>query len=89
MNKLELVYDNSRRGLAVSRPRPGERPGPNGIPVEGVAPIGSSLFVNGQPVTLDAKGRFSQRLPPAQALVFRLVSEQGEAYWVRPLRSNR
>lgn len=88
MNKLELVYDNARRGLAVSRPRPGERVGANGVPVEGVAPIGSRLFVNGQQVPLDAKGRFSQRLPPAQVLVFRLVSEQGEAYWVRPLRSD-
>jgi hypothetical protein len=87
MNKLELVYDNARRGLAVSRPRAGERPGPTGVPLEGVAPIGSRLFVNGQPVALDAKGRFSQRLPPTQVLVFRLVSEQGEAYWVRTLRS--
>jgi hypothetical protein len=89
MNKLELVYDNARRGLAVSRPRPGERAGPGGVAVEGVAPIGSRLFVNGQQVTLDAKGRFSQRMPSAQVLVFRLVSEQGEAYWVRPLRSER
>ena len=89
MNKLELVYDNARRGLAVSRPRPGERVGSTGVPVEGVAPIGSRLFVNGQQVALDAKGRFSQRMPPAQVLVFRLVSEQGEAYWVRPLRSDR
>jgi len=89
MNKLELVYDNARRGLAVSRPRPGERVGASGVPVEGVAPIGSRLFVNDQQVPLDAKGRFSQRLPPTEVLVFRLVSEQGEAYWVRPLRSDR
>jgi ferric-dicitrate binding protein FerR (iron transport regulator) len=87
MNKLELVYDNARRGLAVSRPRPSERPGPNGVPLEGVAPIGSKLFVNGQAISLDAKGRFSQRLPPSQVLVFRLISDQGEAYWVRTLRS--
>jgi ferric-dicitrate binding protein FerR (iron transport regulator) len=89
MNKLELVYDNARRGLALSRPRPGERPGRDGIPVEGVVPLGSRLFLNGKPVSLDAKGRFSLREPPTEQLVFRLVSEQGEAYWVRTLRSER
>jgi hypothetical protein len=89
MNKLDLVYENERRGLALSRPRPGERAGRGGMPVEGVVPLGSRLFLNGQAVALDAKGRFSQRLPPTQVLVFRLVSGQGEAYWVRTLRSDR
>ncbi|MCY1074529.1 hypothetical protein [Archangium lansingense] len=89
MNKLELVYDNARRGLAIRRPRSGERVGGKGVPLEGVAPMGSRLFVNGQPVALDAKGRFSQRLAPARVLVFRLISAQGEAYWVRTLRSDR
>jgi len=89
MNKLELVYDNERRGLALSRPRPGERLGRGEVPVEGVVPLGSRLFLNGQPVALDAKGRFSQRLPPTELLVFRLVSGQSEAYWVRTLRSGR
>ena len=59
------------------------------VRVEGVAPLGSRLFVNDKPVALDAKGRFSQRVPPADVLVFRLASEQGEAYWVRNLRSDR
>lgn len=89
MNKLELVYDNERRGLALSRPRPGEKLGRGEVPVEGVVPLGSRLFLNGQPVALDAKGRFSQRLPPTDTLVFRLVSGQSEAYWVRTLRSRR
>ena len=89
MNKLELVYDNERRGLALSRPRPGERLGRTPVPVEGVVPLGSRLFLNGEAVALDAKGRFSQRLAPTPVLVFRLVSGQGEAYWVRTLRSER
>ncbi|WP_224360738.1 hypothetical protein [Hyalangium versicolor] len=89
MNKLDLVYDNERRGLALSRPRPGERIGKGNVPVEGVVPLGSRLFINGQAVALDAKGRFSQRLPSTEVLVFRLVSGQGEAYWVRTLRSDR
>lgn len=89
MNKLELVYDNERRGLALSRPRPGEKLGKGEVPVEGVVPVGSRLFLNGQAVALDAKGRFSQRVPAADTLVFRLVSGQSEAYWVRTLRSPR
>lgn len=89
MNKLELVYDNERRGLALSRPRPGERLGKGAVPVEGVVPPGSRLFLNGQAVALDGKGRFSLRLPPTDSLVFRLVSGQSEAYWVRTLRSDR
>jgi hypothetical protein len=89
MNKLELVYDNERRGLALSRPRPGERFEREGVPVEGVVPRGSRLFLNGQAVKLDAKGRFSQRLPSTDALVFRLVSGRDEAYWVRTLRKAR
>jgi hypothetical protein len=89
MNKLELVYDNVRRGLALSRPRPGERLGRGEVPVEGVVPPGSRLFLNGRAVALDGKGRFSQRVPPTDVLVFRLVSGQSEAYWVRTLRSER
>jgi hypothetical protein len=89
MNKLELVYDNARRELALRRPRTGERVGAGPVLVEGVAPLGARLFVNEQPVALDAKGRFSQRVPPAGVLVFRLVSAQGESYWVRTLRSDR
>jgi len=89
MNKLELVYDNERRGLALSRPRPGERLGKGAVPVEGVAPPGSRLFLNGQAVALDGKGRFSLKVPATDSLVFRLVSGQSEAYWVRTLRSDR
>ncbi|KFA94519.1 hypothetical protein [Archangium violaceum] len=89
MNKLELVYDNERRGLALSRPRPGERVGREGVPVEGVVPRSSRLFLNGQAMKLDAKGRFSQRLAPTETLVFRLVSGQDEAYWIRTLRKAR
>ena len=89
MNKLDVVYDNARRELALSRPRPGERLGRGELPVEGVAPVGSRLFLNGKAVALDTKGRFAERLPPTPVLVFRLVTGQTEAYWVRMLRSDR
>lgn len=86
MNKLELVYDNARRTLAITRPRPGERVGPGGVEVQGVAPLGSKLYVNGKPAPLDEKGRFSLSVPSSDAVVFRLVSQAGaELYWMRKL----
>ena len=64
MNKLELVYDNSVPGLMLSAPRNGARAGSGPVWVEGVAPVGSSLSVNGQPLALDAKGRFRAQVQP-------------------------
>ena len=64
MNKLELAYDNSVPTLVLNAPRNGERAGTGRVRVAGVAPVGSSLWVNGQPLTLDAKGRFDARVAP-------------------------
>ncbi|MDQ3265264.1 MAG: FecR family protein [Myxococcota bacterium] len=89
MNRLELIYDNSRTSLAISRPRPMEvvSASASALTVEGVAPVGSKLFVNGKPVPVGEKGRFSQQVARADTLVFRLVTSNGaEGYWVRPLR---
>jgi hypothetical protein len=89
MNKLELVYDNSRTTLAIARPKPGEALPASGT-VEGVAPLGAKLFVNGKPAALDAKGRFSLAVGRAEALVFRVVADNGaESYWVRKVRRKR
>jgi hypothetical protein len=90
MNRLDLVYDNSRSTLDISRPREEARVGKAGVEVQGVAPLGTRLFVNGQPVALGPKGRFAQRVPAADTLIFRLVWGGGsEAYWVRSLRRQR
>ncbi len=89
MNRLELIYDNSRTSLAISRPRPLEvvSASARALTVEGVAPVGSKLFVNGKPIPVGEKGRFSQPVARADTLVFRLVTSNGaEGYWVRPLR---
>jgi hypothetical protein len=48
----------------VSAPRNGERAGPGRVRVAGVAPVGSALWVNGQPLVLDDKGRFDARVAP-------------------------
>src|SRR6185436_8203099 len=50
LNKLELAYDNARSTLAITRV--------SDSAVEGVAPLGSQLFVNGSAAPLDEKGRF-------------------------------
>ncbi|MCI0672829.1 MAG: hypothetical protein L0Y64_20470, partial [Myxococcaceae bacterium] len=90
MNRLELSYDNARRTLVLQRPRRVERADGRNIEVRGVAPLGMRLFLGEEPVALDAKGRFSLRTAPVEALVFRLVSADGsEAYWVRSLGEPR
>ncbi len=83
MNKLTLAYDNSVTSLAIATPRLQGKE----VEVSGVAPLGSRLYVNGAPVTVDDKGRFSTRATRARALVFRLVGKNGaESYWVRNMR---
>jgi hypothetical protein len=90
MNKLEIVYDNSHTTLAIAQPRLGETPSGAITPVRGVAPLGSKLYVNGKLAELDPKGRFSLDVRRADAVVFRLVAENGaESWWVRPLRRTR
>jgi ferric-dicitrate binding protein FerR (iron transport regulator) len=90
MNKLEIVYDNSHTTLAIARPRPGEASLGSVTPVRGVAPLGSKLYVNGKQAELDPKGRFSLDVRRADAVVFRLVAENGaESWWVRSLRRDR
>ncbi|HZA49180.1 MAG TPA: hypothetical protein VE549_00480, partial [Myxococcaceae bacterium] len=90
MNKLEIVYDNSHTTLAIAQPRPGETASGAVTPVRGVAPLGSKLYVNGKLAELDPKGRFSLDVRRADAVVFRLVGENGaESWWVRSLRRTR
>jgi hypothetical protein len=87
MNKLEMIYDNSRRSLAIARPRQGERVG-KVVEASGVAPIGSKLTLNGRAASLDGKGRFKVSVPSSPFLVFRLMTDDGgESYWVRQVRS--
>jgi hypothetical protein len=87
MNKLELVYDNALNTLAIGSPKPGARVSGPDVQVSGIAPIGSKLFVNGQPALLDDKGRFDMRVQRTPAVIFRLLENDGsQRYWVRALR---
>jgi len=92
MNRLELVYDNSRTSLAIARPRMNEvvSASSRALTVEGIAPVGSKLFVNGKAAPVGDKGRFTMEVPTDDTLVFRLVTAGGaEGYWVRQLRRRR
>ena len=81
LNKLELAYDNARSTLAITRMSDGA--------VEGVAPLGAKLFVNGSVVSVDEKGRFALKTS-ARVLVFRVLGSDGsESYWVRGAVSAR
>jgi hypothetical protein len=87
MNKLELVYDNALTRLAIGSPKPNEQVSGPEVAALGVAPLGSKLFINGKPARLDDKGRFSEKVNRAPALVFRLVGKNGsESYFIRKLR---
>jgi hypothetical protein len=87
MNKLDLVYDNALNTLAIGSPKPGASVSGPDVQVSGIAPIGSKLYVNGQPAPLDEKGRFDMRVLRTPAVIFRLLENDGtQRYWVRALR---
>lgn len=67
MNKLELVYDNSVPDLVVSAPRNGQAAGAK-VRAAGVAPVDARLSINGRPVALDGKHRFSTWVEPVARL---------------------
>lgn len=83
-NALEIAYDNARPQLAIAEPKP-FRPRPaDGWVTSGVAPRGTKLFVDGEPVPLDSHGRFKARIARGPGLVYRLVSKNGrESFWIR------
>jgi hypothetical protein len=85
MNKLDIQYDNSLTTLTIASPRNGDKAGPN-VVAAGVAPLESSLAINGKAAPLDAQGRFSVKVGAADTVVFRLKSDAGESFWVRRLR---
>ncbi|MFP2932840.1 hypothetical protein ACLESO_48385, partial [Pyxidicoccus sp. 3LG] len=89
MNKLELVYDNSVPVLMVSTPRNGQRAGER-VRASGVAPVDARLSINGRPVALDAKHRFSTWVEPVGSpplLVFKMTrSGAPEVHTVRTLK---
>jgi hypothetical protein len=92
VRRLELVYDNAVSTLAITKPQLQPRAGVSAgrvVEVQGVAPLGARLFVNGKAASVDDKGRFSLRVArPAGTLIFRLLEKDGaESYWVRPLAS--
>lgn len=89
MNKLEMVYDNSVPVLVVSAPRNGQRAGER-VRATGVAPVDASLSINGRPVPLDGKHRFSTWVEPVGSppmLVFKMLRPGApEVHTVRTLK---
>ena len=59
--------------------------------VEVVAPVGSRLFVNGRPATLDEKARFETTATPGPRglVVFKLLQRAAESYTVRSVSARR
>lgn len=90
MSRLELTYDNAVPELVVETPKPGASVERGAVRTSGVAPVGSSLRVNGRRVETDAKGRFELQVRPTGSpgcIIFEL-SRPGvpDTYTVRMLR---
>ncbi|QSQ19406.1 FecR domain-containing protein [Pyxidicoccus parkwayensis] len=89
MNKLELVYDNSVPELVVTSPRNGTRAAEK-VRAMGVAPVDARLSINGRPVPLDGKHRFSTWVEPVGSpplLVFKMERPGApEVHTVRTLK---
>ncbi|MCY1016054.1 hypothetical protein [Pyxidicoccus sp. MSG2] len=89
MNKLELVYDNSVPELVVASPRNGTRAAEK-VRATGVAPVDARLSINGRPVPLDGKHRFSTWVEPVGTppmLVFKMNRPGApEVHTVRTLK---
>lgn len=85
MNKLDVVYDNSLTTLHIASPKNGDKAGP-GVVATGVAPLETTLAINGRPAKLDAQGRFSVPVPKDDVVVFHLKSGGSDSFWVRRLR---
>jgi hypothetical protein len=89
MNKLEMVYDNSVPMLVISTPRQGQRAAER-IRATGVAPVDAQLSINGRPVPLDGKHRFSTWAEPVGSppmLVFKMIRPGApEVHTVRTLK---
>jgi len=93
MNKLELVYDNSVPNLLVRSPRNGERVRGASVQVQGVAPVGARLQVNGRAIELDEKSRFDAAVAVGgrnPQVVFRLTrANAADVFTVRTLQRTR
>jgi hypothetical protein len=79
------VYDNARTSLFIERPQNGERIA-GALVAAGVAPLRSSLFINGKAIKPDERGRFSVNLGAVEEAVFRVNTDNSESYWVRRVR---
>jgi hypothetical protein len=87
-NHLTVTYDNAQVQLVIQRPRSWQRVEGPTVRVQGVAPLDSRLFVNGQEAPLDNKGRFNFPVDRASAVIFRLVGPSGnETVWVRGIKA--
>ena len=85
MNKLSVVYDNARTSLFIDRPLSGERSTAD-TTASGVAPRSAQVFINGKLARPDDSGRFSVKVGAVDQVVFRVVTGETEAWWVRRLK---
>jgi hypothetical protein len=85
---LAVRFDNAAATAQLRAPRDGQRWGDEEIEVVGVALEGSSVSVAGEPLPVDAQGRFQGAVPrpggPVRSLAVRLAHPRsGVHYYIR------
>jgi hypothetical protein len=89
LTKLRILYDNSEPLLLVSTPKNGH-PASGQVRVQGVAPVGTDVWLNGSALVLDAQHRFDAVVTPRGAppvLAFRWQRRGADVTTVRVLKS--
>lgn len=88
-SSLRIEFDNTARALSLSQPTEGSAAEGDEVAVSGVALLRSEVSANGVPLPLDAKGRFSARVPLSRErslLVRASHPSAGVHYYLRHLR---
>ncbi len=85
LNKLSVEYINARTSLLIERPLNQERATAETMAI-GAAPKNAQLFINGRPVKLDERGRFSVKVGAVDTVLFRMVQGDVDSYWLRRLK---
>lgn len=89
VSTLRVQFDNDVPTLELTSPAQGQLISTTHVAVEGLAPRGLKLWVNGQRVKLDEQGRFSTQAkvnPARPRIIVRTLRGRRAAYYVRTLR---
>lgn len=92
INGLTITYDNAISGLRIRTPQSGAVVKGTVAWTRGEVGLGEKLLINGEQATLDAKGRFSEKVTLSKGLSSIVYHALGDGpvdrYWVRDVVSD-